>query len=143
VYASDISSSRLDAAADLGATPVSPADVAGIGELEVVVEAIGRGETIMEAIRIVEPHGRVVMLGECWEDWPFRPTSDTMLKDYSVVRSWYFPITEFSENQRLLLDGRVDAAKFISHVFPLEDLKRAYDVFLSGESRKVLARASQ
>jgi threonine dehydrogenase-like Zn-dependent dehydrogenase len=93
----------------------------------------------MEAIRIVEPHGRVVMLGECWDEWPFKPTSETMLKDYSLVRSWYFPISEFAENQRLLLEGKVDARKFISHVFPLEDLRQAYDVFLSGASRKVLS----
>ena len=143
VFASDVFPARLEAAEDLGAKPISPAEVAKLGGLEVVVEAIGRGETIMEAIRVVEPRGRVVMLGECWDEWPFKPTSETMLKDYSIVRSWYFPLSEFAENQRMLIegkaDGTVDPKKLISHVFPLAELERAYEVFLSGASRKVLS----
>lgn len=141
VFASDIAPERLEAAEDLGAKPVSPGDVASLGDLEVIVEAIGRPQTIMEAVRIVEPRGRVVMLGECWDNWQFEPTGETMLKDYYFIRSWYFPVTEFAENQQLLLDGKADPKKLISHVFPLEDLPGAFELFLSGKTRKVLCAA--
>lgn len=48
---------------------------------------------------------------------------------FLFIRSWYFPITEFAENQQMLLEGRVDSKKLISHTFPLEGLSAAYDLF--------------
>lgn len=143
VYASDLFAARLAAAEDLGARPVAPAEVPALKErdLDLVVEVVGAPKTILQAIRIVAPQGRVVMLGEAWDQWQFEPDGDTMLKDYSLIRSWYFPIAEFAENQRMLLEGKVDPRKLISHVFPLEKLGEAFELFLGGSTRKVLAQA--
>ena len=139
VFASDLVEARLLAAAELGAHPVRPDEVAGLEDLEVVVEAVGTPATIMQAIRAVEPGGRVVMLGEVWRPWSFEPSQETMLKDYSLIRSWYFPIREYAENQQMLLEGKADPRLLISHTFPLERLDEAFRLFLSGQTRKVLA----
>ena len=96
----------------------------------------------MGAVRQVAPQGRVVMLGENWEKWPFEPSEETMLKDYSLIRSWYFPISEHAENQQMLLEAKVDPGQLISHTFPLERLAEAFQLFWSGQTRKVLC-ASQ
>ena len=141
VYACDLTDTRLDAAADLGAKPVPPAEVEGLADLDVVVEAVGSPRTIMQAIRAVAPGGRVVMLGEVWTPWTFEPSAATMLKDYSLIRSWYFPISEYAENERLLLAGTVDPARLISHTFPLEELPEAFRLFVAGRTRKVLVAA--
>jgi 2-desacetyl-2-hydroxyethyl bacteriochlorophyllide A dehydrogenase len=139
-YASDLVATRRDAAAEFGACAVMPDTVAAIGDLDVIVEAVGQPALINEAIRLVAPQGTVVMLGEAWQPWQFQPTADSMLKDYSLVRSWYFPLSEFAENQRIIADGAVDAGKLISHVYDLEELGEAFRNFLSGDTRKVLAR---
>lgn len=138
VFATDLVATRRDAAAHLGATPVAPADVDRIADLDLVVEAVGSQATIMQAVRAVAPGGRAVMLGEAWEPWTFEPSLETMLTDYSLIRSWYFPLSEFAENQRLLRDGAVQADRLISHVFPGRDLDDAFRLFFSGETRKVL-----
>ena len=141
VYSSDYSDERRAAAAELGGTPVLPGETASLDEVEIVIEVAGRPDTIMPAVELVAPGGRVVMLGECWEEWPFVPTGATMLKDYSLIRSWYFPLSEFGENQQMVLDGRIDASRLISHTFDLHDLGEAFELFLSGRSRKVLSRS--
>ncbi len=139
VFASDIVEYRRDAAAALGATAILPEEVASLEGLEVIVEAAGTPATMMQAIRAVAPQGRVVMLGEIWQPWSFEPDLDTMLKDYSLIRSWYFPISEFAENQRYVVDGRAQVDKLISHVYPLAELPRAFEHFFGGETTKVLS----
>jgi 2-desacetyl-2-hydroxyethyl bacteriochlorophyllide A dehydrogenase len=138
VFGCDLAAERLAAAESLGALAMTPNEVAGIADLDLVVEAVGSPQTIMQAIRAVCPGGRVVMLGEVWEPWLFEPSAETMLKDYSLIRSWYFPISEYAENQRMLLDGKVDPSLLISHTFPLEELPEAFRLFMSGQTRKVL-----
>ncbi|MBL8129196.1 MAG: alcohol dehydrogenase catalytic domain-containing protein [Chloroflexia bacterium] len=141
IFACDTSEFRREAAADFAATGVTPDEVEKIRDLDLVVEAVGSGPTIMQSIRAVAPGGRVVMLGEAWQPWQFEPSAETMLKDYSIIRSWYFPISEYAENQQMLLDGRVDASRLISHLFPLAALPEAFALFASGASRKVLVGA--
>jgi threonine dehydrogenase-like Zn-dependent dehydrogenase len=138
VFASDLFQARLDAAEELGARAVTPADVPTLQDVNLIVEVVGRQETLMGAVRMVAPQGRVVMLGENWEKWPFEPTGETMLKDYSLIRSWYFPISEHTENQQMMLEGKVDPGQLISHTFPLERLAEAFRLFWSGRTRKVL-----
>lgn len=138
VYASDPIPYRLDVAAGLGAEPVKPADVGRIDEIEVIIEAAGLSMTTMEAVEMVAPGGRVVLLGENWKPWTYTPTGANMLRDSSLIRSWYFPLREFEENQQMLLDGVFPYASFVSHTFALDDLEQAFDQFFSGESAKVL-----
>lgn len=141
IFASDLIATRLNAAQELGAQPVAPDNVPGLEDIDLIVEVAGKPATIMQAIRIVVPQGRVVMLGECWKQWPFEPDFATMLKDYSLIRSWYFPLSEFADNQQMFLDGKVKPEQLISHTFPLEHLSEAFTEFWSGDTRKVLAMA--
>ncbi|MGI8483149.1 MAG: zinc-dependent alcohol dehydrogenase [Thermomicrobiales bacterium] len=139
VYACDLVDYRRQAAADLGAVAVTPQEMAQLEAIDVIVEAAGTPVTLMQAIRMVAPQGRVVMLGEIWKPWTFEPDADTMLKDYSLIRSWYFPIEEFAENQQYVIDKKIDTAKLISHTMPLDDLQAAFQLFFSGQTRKVLS----
>ena len=140
IFASDLVTTRLEAAEDLGARAVAPDDIAKLQDLDLIVEAVGSQPTLMQAVRTIAPGGRVIMLGEIWQEWSFEPSAETMLKDYHLIRSWYFPISEYNENIQMLLDNKVDPQKLISHVFPLEELSEAFRLFLSGATRKVLAR---
>jgi 2-desacetyl-2-hydroxyethyl bacteriochlorophyllide A dehydrogenase len=139
IYASDLIPMRRDAAQELGAAPITPDQVSQLHDVDLIVEVAGKPATIMQAIRLVAPQGKVIMLGECWEKWPFEPSGETMLKDYSLIRSWYFPISEFAVNQEMLLNGHMDPRQIISHVFPLAELDYAFKLFMSGETRKVLS----
>lgn len=141
VYGCDLVDYRRLAVEDIGATPVKPEELDSLSNIDIIIEAAGIQPTLMKAIRQIAPQGRVVMLGENWKPWSFEPDADTMLKDYSLIRSWYFPIPEFYENQQFVVDKRVDVDKLISHTMDLDNLQAAFDLFFSGASRKVLATA--
>jgi threonine dehydrogenase-like Zn-dependent dehydrogenase len=138
IFGSDLSEARREAVRSFGARPVKPEEIENLDALDIVVEAAGTPATMMSAIRAVAPGGRVVMLGEIWKPWSFEPSAETMLKDYSLIRSWYFPINEFRENQQMLIDKRVDSTQLISHTFPLAELPEAFSLFMGGDTRKVL-----
>jgi 2-desacetyl-2-hydroxyethyl bacteriochlorophyllide A dehydrogenase len=139
VYASDLSPYRRAAAEDLGANAVTPETLDSLEGCDVIIEAAGTQQTLMQAVHMVVPGGRVVLLGEIWTPWLFEPTEFNMLKDYSIIRSWYFPITDFDINQQCIVDGSVPLDKLVSHTFPLEELEAAFSLFFSGNSRKVLS----
>ncbi len=138
IFGSDLSESRRQSVASFGGRPVAPGEVESLENLDLIVEAAGTPATMMQAIRTVAPGGRVVMLGEIWKPWSFEPSAETMLKDYSLIRSWYFPLTEFAENQQMLIDKKVDSSQLISHTFPLQELPEAFALFMGGDTRKVL-----
>jgi len=138
-YASDLVASRLATAPEFGAAPVRPDEVSALDELDLIVEVAGQPAALTQAVNAIAPGGTVVMLGEPREDWSFHPCAASMRKDYCLVRSWYFPISEFAENQQRLLGGKVHAEQFLSHVFPLDRLDEAFRLFASGDTRKVLA----
>jgi threonine dehydrogenase-like Zn-dependent dehydrogenase len=61
-----------------------------------------------------------------------------MLNDISLIRSFYFTIPEFYENQQMILDGKLDAKSLATHTYPLADIRAAYDIFGAGETLKVM-----
>ena len=138
IFGCDLAASRRQAVTAFGALPVEPNAVESIDGLDLIVEAAGTPATMMQAIRAIAPGGRVVMLGEIWKPWSFEPSAETMLKDYSLIRSWYFPLSEYQENQQMLIDGAVDSEQLISHRLPLAQLPDAFSLFMTGDTRKVL-----
>lgn len=138
IYASDPIGYRREAASDLGAVALEPEAVNELPPLDLIIEAAGREQTLLAAIDHVAPGGCVVMLGENWQPWSFVPKPQNMIKDYSLIRSWYFPLSEFKANAELLRNEVILAEELISHRFELSELRQAFEVFLSGDSRKVL-----
>ena len=137
-YATDLYTTRLSAAEDLGAVPV-PADRAGeLEDISLIIEVTGRSENIRRSIRQVDSGGKVVLVGEWEAPWEFETGGQVILKDFHLIRSWYFPTLEFDANQKMILGGEIDTRKLISHTFPLNELPTAFDLFLSGDSRKIL-----
>ena len=61
-----------------------------------------------------------------------------MLNDITIVRSLYFLITEFAENQQLVLDGTLNAKALVTHTFPYAEIRAAYDRFAAGDTLKVM-----
>jgi threonine dehydrogenase-like Zn-dependent dehydrogenase len=63
-----------------------------------------------------------------------------MLNDITVIRSFYFPLPEFHENQQMLLGGKLNAKTLATHSFPLEEVRAAYTLFGSGDTLKVMVK---
>lgn len=105
---------RLVAAARLGARGVTPDDLAGSdAAFEVVVDTSGLPVALREPTARLMAGGRLVLVGLGDHDvpWPL-PTAD-------LVTSFAWDDDDFFTSVRLLVDGEVELASFVSHGFPL------------------------
>jgi threonine dehydrogenase-like Zn-dependent dehydrogenase len=60
------------------------------------------------------------------------------LKDFYLIRSFYFPRTDFAQNIEILRNNREDFGKLVDETVPLEGLKGLFDVFAQGKRLKPL-----
>ena len=154
IVAIDLADSRLEAAKLFGADVTvnnSREDAleavrsltGGLGA-DVTIEAVGVPATFELAVELVRPGGRIANIGvhgapatlHLEEQWIRDITITTGLVDaYSTPTLL-----------RLLASGRVDAGRFITHRFALDQIDAAYSVFAraadTGALKVVLSRAS-
>jgi alcohol dehydrogenase len=151
VIAIDVSDARLAAAGKFGADVTindSREDPAGIirdltGRLgsDVVIEAAGTAATFELAVRLARPGGRIANIGvhgkpatlHLEEQWARDITITTGLVDASSTPTL----------MRLVTSGQLDAGRFVTHRFSMDDFEKAYDVFgdaASGALKVVVTR---
>ena len=137
VVAIDMAPSRLDWAKQFGADVVvnnaheDPIAVVrdltdGLGA-DVAMEAVGTPATFELATGLVRPVGRVANIGvhgapatlHLEQLWSRDITITTGLVDTFSIPTLL----------RLVVAGQVDARRFVTHRFPLDDMMAAYDVF--------------
>lgn len=95
--------------------------------VDVAFEAAGAPDTPNQAAQIVRPGGRVIVVGI--------PDDDTMRMTASVVRRKGLTIKlvrrmkhTYPRAIQLVLSGAVDVASLATHVFPLADASRAFEM---------------
>jgi len=154
IVAIDVADSRLEAAKQFGADvavnnasedpeAVIRALTHGLGA-DVTIEAVGVPATFELAVRLARPGGRIANIGvhgepatlHLEEQWIRNITITTGLVDaYSTATLL-----------RLLTSHNIDAARFITHRFALDEFDQAYHVFgraaETGALKVVLSRAS-
>ena len=145
VVAVDVAPFRLALAERLGALPVAGGDgvVERLGELmpdgpSLVIEASGNPTAQRQALDLLAPGGRLVVVGHSPAALELWASRDLIQQEKTILGSEYFDPGEFGPNQRLVLDGRLDPAELITHRLPLSAIEEAYRLFWSGETGKVL-----
>ena len=147
VHVAEICAYRRQQVAALGGIPVDPTQEPLEERIrsdfpygvDLVVEAVGSPATLWQALDLVIPGGIISLVGEHWGKFELeQPKRRWMLNDITAIRSFYFPISEFYENQRMVLDGKLNAKALVTHRFPLEAVRAAYDRFAAGDTLKVM-----
>ncbi|MGI6148197.1 MAG: alcohol dehydrogenase catalytic domain-containing protein [Limnochordia bacterium] len=147
IYAADTSEYRCAMAEQLGAKAIriDPSDTTGslmaaLGNRRVdrVVEVVGLDDTVLASMRCVTPGGKIVFIGEPEKALHLVRTTDWILKDFSLINSWYFPLSEMDDNLRFIKEHQAEVRKLITHYFSIEGMTEAFEVFISGETGKVL-----
>lgn len=147
LYVSEPSGYRRRIAAEMGAVPIDP-ETEEVAErvlancpygVDLAVEAAGRLETVWQGLDLVRPGGKVAVAGEYWGPVELdHPKGEWMFKDLTVIRSFYFPLPEFEQNQRMIRHGRIRPNRLITHTFPLERIGEGLQLFFSGRALKVM-----
>jgi len=143
IIVSDLIQSRLDVAAEVGATDTINAaqcdTVERVRELtdgrlcDVVVEAVGEPETQVQCVHIAAQRGELLFFGVPRESEFVFPFAEMYRKHLMVTstgstEAW----DDFPVAFRLILDGQVRVEPLITHRFPHTELAQAMDVAMDG-----------
>ncbi len=135
---SDLSPGRLELAESLGAVAaINPGDgdtaeqlgaIFGESGPTVVIEAVGRPQTVVQALEVVAASGRVVILGLCKDDICI-PGSIMVRKELDFLGSRLHGGT-IPKAVELVESGEVQPERLVTHHMPLEDLERAFEAMI-------------
>jgi alcohol dehydrogenase len=137
VVAIDKADTRLEAAKGFGADVIvnnarqDPADVLadltdGLGA-DVAIEAVGVPSTFELAAALIRPGGRVANIGVHGQP-AILHLEDLWIRDVTITTGL---VDTYSTPTLLKLTGghQLDAAQFVTHHFPMDEMLEAYDVF--------------
>lgn len=127
---------RAEFATSLGALPTTP-EQAATGRYPLVVEATGKDAARQLALEAVGPEGAIVQLGES-DAWSLTETRSIRLKDFFLIRSFYFPIGDYAANLELLRADQVRYARLVDEQVGLDGLEALFAAFARGERLKPL-----
>lgn len=134
VFVSEPNSERRDRVRDFGAEPVDPE---AAPEADVVLECVGRIETLKAAVEAAKPGGTVVWVGVA------PPETEVGIKPYDVfrreltIRGTYTNPYTMERSLALLDSGRIDWETIVTHRFSLGNFEEAWAAHREGAGLKV------
>ena len=121
---------------DFGAEPVEPEAVVP-EEADVVLECVGRVETMKAAVETARPGGTVVWVGVA------SPEAEVGIKPYDMFRreltihgTYVNPFT-MERSLSLLNSGRINWREIVTHRFPLDNFEEAWAAQREGAGLKI------
>jgi len=150
IYCTDINPERLGLAKQLGADEAFNAadgrewmntirkETRGEG-VDVLLEMSGAPTAMDEGFRSLRNGGTAALLGLPARSVTFDFNANIIFKGCTVLgingrrmwETWY-------QMEELLLSGKLDLDKIITHEFPIADYEKAFETMISGEGIKVL-----
>lgn len=125
---------RSDFAVSLGARATTP-EAAMTGRYRLVVEASGKDPARQLALEAVAPEGAIIQVGES-DGWTITETRSIRLKDFFLIRSFYFPVSEYEANVALLRADLGRFARLVDDTATLDGLEALFSAFARGERLK-------
>jgi len=136
---------RREAAVKFGADEaVAPADALkkaydmtdGVG-MDKVIEAVGAVPAIETAYPLARRGGTFEIFGVSPETakWTVSPF-DLYNRELTIVTSYRSPFT-FERAIQVAASGRINLKSMVTHVFPLEEAPKAFDMLIKGEGKAI------
>lgn len=136
IHLSDPRPERLQLGQALGARPHPVGDASR--RFDLIVECSGAHAARSLAMEIVLPHGVLLLIGENDQPWPVQESRATRRKDFCMLRSFYFPKSDFAPNLALLRAERARFSQLVDARFALDQLPAMFARFAAGELVKPL-----
>ena len=138
VHISDFSKWRLDFAASMGGLPVDLTKGNPTGfEADAAVDTTGKATARRTAIDLLSKRGVLACVGH-GEGFDLTVSPDLIAPERTVMGSEYFRFSEMAGNLELLLANRELFGRIITHRVPRSEIARAFELFLGGETGKVV-----
>jgi threonine 3-dehydrogenase len=143
VYISDYSHWRLDFAASLGGLPVDlsrDGAIEKIKNIDAAIDATGKTVARRSALSLLGQRGVLVCLGH-GESLTLSVSEDLIAPERTIMGSEYFRFAEMAGNLEILQANREYLRRIITHQVPRSEIVHAFELFLSGETGKVVVIA--
>jgi 2-desacetyl-2-hydroxyethyl bacteriochlorophyllide A dehydrogenase len=147
VIAVDVLDARLELARSLGAAEIVNSresdPVAAIAALtdglgaDIAIDCSGNPAAENAALDCVRRFGQVAFVGESRET-TIRPSEQFIRKLLTVIGAWYFPLFEYDEIARFIVQHRLPLEQLITHRFSIEDAPDAFRMFDQRETEKAV-----
>lgn len=140
VYISDVSPWRLDFASSFGGVPIlasDPSAMKSVGRPDVAFDSSGKSVARRAALDVLAQRGVLVCVGH-GETVTLDVSTDLLAPERAVLGSEYFRYDELADNLALLRQHQETICGLISHRLPVERIGEAFELFLSGETGKVV-----
>ena len=113
-------------------------DLTGGEGADVVIELSGALPAIAQAFQLARRLGRVGIIGQPPSDEIEIPYRDALFRALTVSFSYSSRYTSWERALSLFERGALEPAKFITHVLPLGEWKRGFELARSGKAIKVV-----
>jgi len=109
----------------------------GLTSVDIAIDGSGRRAAREAALQVLAKRGVLVCVGH-GEDLRLDVSADLIATERTVMGSEYFRYDELPANLALLRDHRDYLRQVITHTFPVSEIAAAFELFLSGQSGKVV-----
>jgi L-iditol 2-dehydrogenase len=106
------------------------------GQYDLVIEASGLAQVRAEALHRTASGGCAIFFGESSVPFTLEPSVQLRRKDFYVLRSFYFPISDLERNIPLLLSHQEAFSRMVDQIVPLEQLEATFQQFADGKLMK-------
>ena len=109
---------------------------------DVVIVACPVGSAQEQATHLVKPRGTVVLFGGLPKD-NCKVLFDSNLihyKELNVVGGFAYAPEVFAKAVELIVNKKIDATQFVTHIMPLKDIKEGIKTIKTGEAIKVVLK---
>lgn len=147
VIAVDLIKDRLDLATELGARATvdsrSEDAVTAIRDLthgrgaDVAIDCSGAPQAQNTALDVARKQGTVAFVGESTAT-QINPSDQIIRKLLTVTGGWYFPLGEWAEISRLVVDHQPPLESLVTHRFPITAAPEAFLAFDRRETEKAV-----
>jgi L-iditol 2-dehydrogenase len=127
---------RAGVAESYGATRLAP-DAAAGRRFDLVIEASGKDPARQLAFEAVAPEGAIVQFGES-DSWTITENKAIRRKDFSLLRSFYFPVGDHDANVAHLRAHRAAYERLVDDAAGFDGLQALFDAFKAGQRLKPL-----
>jgi S-(hydroxymethyl)glutathione dehydrogenase/alcohol dehydrogenase len=140
IVAIDPVASKAELALAQGATEFTTPDDAA-GPFDLVFEVVGRAETIELGWRLLDSGGTVVVVGIAASGVEAKIRAIDFSSDKSLRGSFYGsgdPARELAYLAQMIVDGKIDLSRAVSHTTTLDGIDDAFDRLQRGEGARTV-----
>lgn len=114
-------------------------EAAGAGGIGMAVDCAGIVSAHRLCMDAVRRKGRVAFVGQCHEPTPLTISKDMIQRGLRLYGIWHYNLASFPRVLDVIRRSPV-IAKMITHVLPLSQVQRAWELQVSGECGKIILK---